>query len=287
MNNPIDLVTWKVKSKTFDTVFERDGPSSVMPLAGGFEAEVLRIFMNGSGFVLKKWNKTIKPDVESQYNLMAALFNRGMPVPEPLAWGTDQDRHPVLLTSFNGEPVGKVNEPLLAMLAKQLSGIHKISLEESDTSKLRKQDFISFFFPWIRSHPDLIHILIPLIERSDMKQDRIIHGDLNMGNVLQEAEKYTIIDWTDGQPGDPRYDIAWSVISVWIYSGADYASFYRSAFLSETNYTTGELEMFEAMACIRWLLINRIIDLGTGKDTIARVKGILKDNRYLSEKLIN
>lgn len=287
MNDPINRIKWKARSGIFDLLFRQNGSLSVMPLAGGFEADVCRIVIDGSSFVLKQWNKIIQPDVESQYNLLDALFNRGFPVPQPLAWGMDQEGYPALLTSFNGEPIPKVDQPLLAIFAGKLSEIHKIHLADLAAPKLQKPDLVSYFYPRIELHPDLHVLLMQLVESSNMKQDRLIHGDFNLGNILEEAGKYTIIDWTDGQPGDPRFDIAWSVMSASIYAGPEHASFYRSAFQVETNYTTDELELFEAIACIRWLLINRLVDLKEGEDTIARVKGILRDNVYLSERLID
>lgn len=89
-----------------------------------------------------------------------------------------------------------------------------------------------------------------------------------------------------GQLGDPRYDIAWSIVLIRIYVGLKYGTIYHSSFISNFQYTVDELELFEAIACLRWILLNRIADLPKGKETIKRVRIIIMNNKYLNEDLI-
>ncbi|WP_338080758.1 phosphotransferase family protein [Cohnella luojiensis] len=114
----------------------------------------------------------------------------------------------------------------------------------------------------------------------------VIHGDYNLGNILESDGKYTIIDWTNVQLGDPRYDIAWSIILIWIYVSEKYSSTYRSEFITMNNYTANELEKFEAIACLRWILLNRIANLPKRHNTISTVRTILMKNKYLNEGLL-
>nr|WP_240703172.1 hypothetical protein [Cohnella luojiensis] len=107
-----------------------------------------------------------------------------------------------------------------------------------------------------------------------------------MGNILESDGKYTIIDWTNVQLGDPRYDIAWSIILIWIYVSEKYSSTYRSEFITMNNYTANELEKFEAIACLRWILLNRIANLPKRHNTISTVRTILMKNKYLNEGLL-
>jgi aminoglycoside phosphotransferase (APT) family kinase protein len=169
---------------------------------------------------------------------------------------------------------------------KILTEIHRFPLEELDVSLLQKHDFISYFYPTIEDHLDIRNLLEQLVKNSGMKQDRIIHGDYNLGNILNADGKYTIIDWTNGQLGDPRYDIAWSIVLMRIYVGDRYGTVYLSSFLAENQFTVDELEIYEAIACLRWILLNRITDLPKGKDTFKRVKNILKNNTFLNENFL-
>jgi len=286
MDNLIRDIGWVERNELIDSISANEDLLTIEPLNSGLEAEVYRIQSAGSSFVLKIWNRTSKPNVELQYKLLKELYSQGIPVSRPLGWGLDKDMNSVLLTSFDGCPVMKVNKPTITMLSKILSDIHMLSIEDMDSSLLRKHDFIRYFYPSIEQHDDIKTLLKELIPRSGMKQDQIIHGDFNLGNVLLAEGKYTIIDWTNAQLGDPRYDIAWSVSLMKIYVSERLGSLYLQSFLSERQYTFEEMELYEAIACLRWVLLNRVADLPKGKDTISRVRNILKNNQYINESFL-
>jgi Ser/Thr protein kinase RdoA (MazF antagonist) len=287
MKNRIRDIHWIEKSKLVDSLFDQSATLTVVPMNSGLEAEVEKISIPEFCAVLKVWNRTSKPNVELQYKLLDTLHSRGLPVSQPLGWGFDKEMNPVLLTSFDGFPVVKVNPSLLTTLTKLLTEIHRFPVKEFDPALLRKHDFISYFYPAIGDHHDIKNLLEHLVQNSGMKQDKMIHGDFNLRNVLDAGGKYTIIDWTNVQLGDPRYDIAWSVVLMRIYVGQRYGSLYLRSFLSEEPYTMEELELYEAIACLRWILLNRTAELPKGKDTFKRVKNILKSNKYLNEYLLN
>lgn len=284
--NSIREVSWKEKSQVVDSLIEFSDSLTVVPLDSGLEAEVVRIYLDETSFVMKIWNRSSKPNVASQYKLLKVLFNQGLPVSQPLGWGFNQDENQVLLTSFDGSPLKKLTQSDLIDLTKILSDIHRFPLQELEESILHTYEFIHYFYPRIEEHKDLKTLLHRLVDMSDIKQDRLIHGDFNLGNIVESDEKYTVIDWTNGQLGDPRYDIAWSTILIKIYVGQRHGIMYRSAFLSDNPYTIDELELFEAIACLRWILLYRTADLPRGKETITRVRNILKNNKHLNENLI-
>jgi aminoglycoside phosphotransferase (APT) family kinase protein len=284
--NPIRDIKWQEKSQIVDSILKYSNSLTVVPLDAGLEAEVTRIDLDETSLVLKVWNRSSRPNVESQYKLLQALFNRGLSVSQPLGWGMDQDDHQVLLTYFDGTPVRKVNKSLLMDLAQMLSAIHQFPVECVVDHVIPKYDFIRYFYPSIEEHKDIQVLLNQLVERSHMKQNKLIHGDFNLSNILEADGKYTVIDWTNGQWGDPRYDIAWSVVLIRIYVSQRYGTMYRSAFLSGNPYTIDELELFEAIACLRWILLHRLIGLSDGNETMTRVRNILKENIYLTENLI-
>ncbi|NOU93272.1 phosphotransferase [Paenibacillus sp. LMG 31456] len=286
MGDPIRDVNWMVKSKEIDSMLEQGSSFTIIPLDSGLEAEVTKICTGESSFVLKVWNRDSNPDVNCQYRLLDVLYNRGLSVSKPFGWGLDKNKNQVLLTSFDGAPINKVNKSKLTILAKILTDIHRFPYEDLDNSTLQKHDFVSYFYPKIEEHQDIKNLLIQLLESANLKQDYLIHGDFNLGNILETEDKYTIIDWTNGQIGDPRYDIAWSIVLMKIYVGERYGSIYLSAYLSQNQYTNEELELFEAIACLRWLLLNRFVGLSKNANTITRVKSILKNNIHLNESLL-
>lgn len=284
--NPLKKISWREKSQVIDSLSQYSDSLAVVPLDSGLEAEVTKVCLHESSFVLKVWNKTSKPHVEYQYKLLKSLFNQGLSVSRPFGWGLDQDANQVLLTSYDGSPIMKVSKAMLVYLAKILSDIHRVPLENLDGLVLQQYDFITYFYPKIEEHEDLCTLLQQLVELSNMKQDKLIHGDFNLGNIVEFDGKYTVIDWTNGQLGDPRYDIAWSIVLMRIYVGQRYSTIYSSALLSEHEYTIDELELFEAIACLRWILLYRTADLPRGNDTLNRVRNILANNKYLNENLI-
>ncbi|MGG3305998.1 aminoglycoside phosphotransferase family protein [Paenibacillus lautus] len=277
-------INWVEKSETLESLLEHETTIQVVPLDSGLEAEVVKITTSTADYVLKVWNKESKPNVQMQYHILNALCMHGSAVSKPLGWGTDRNGDPVLLTSYDGTPVQNVNQPKLMKLAKMLMDIHKLPLDSQRGSGLKRYDFISYFYPRIDEFPDIKQPLMELVQRANMKQDCVIHGDYHLGNILEMEDELTVIDWTNVQMGDPRYDIAWSILLMWIYVSEKRASSYRAAFYAENRYEKDELELFEAIACLRWVLLSRVDHPPIRKDTIARVRSILKSNTYLKLK---
>ncbi|MGE7822613.1 aminoglycoside phosphotransferase family protein [Paenibacillus sp. NPDC093718] len=277
-------IIWLEKSETLELLLEHETTVQVIPLDSGMEAEVAKIVTSAADYVLKIWNKASKPDVQMQYQILNALYSQGRAVSKPLGWGTDRNSNPVMLTSYDGTPVRKVNQPKIVKLAKMLMDIHKLPLDSLNGLGLPRYGFISYFYPRIDEFPDIQHPLMELVQRANMKQECIIHGDYHLGNVLEHENELTVIDWTNVQKGDPRYDIAWSIILMWIYVSEKQASIYRAALCAENRYEADELELFEAIACLRWVLLSRVDHPPIRKDTIARVRSILKSNTYLNLK---
>ena len=256
------------------------GEQHIAPLPAGLEAEVALIRLDGATCVFKIWNRESKPDIRFQYRLLRALRERGMPVSEPLAWGVNASGHQALLTSYDGAPVREADEDTPRRIAGMLLDIHRCRIDELE---LPRHDFVSHFFPGVDAHPDLAAELERLVVIARPRQDTFIHGDYNFDNILEaEDGRYTIIDWTNGQLGDARYDIGWSVFLADLYADDAFTSAYRSAFLSGGGYTADELETFEAIALIRWMLLDRTAGMLRMEQTDERLKRIMERNRWIS-----
>jgi len=283
MRTPISIVNWIEHHEIMDDLLIQEASLSTHLMDNGFEAEVLKISLDQENYVLKTWSKSSKPDVQLQYRLLDVLSERGVAVSKPVGWGINPDGNKVLLTSFDGTPIHKVNDKTMKELASILARIHQIDIAELGHIQLPKYDFMDYFFPEAREHADLNQALILLVEQTPMKQDRIIHGDFHLGNIVGEQERFTVIDWTNGQLGDSRYDFAWSLILLKIHISERYASVFRSAYLMEHDLEQEELEVFEAWACLRWILLNRRGSTPKGPNVTKRVKSILESNRFLKD----
>jgi hypothetical protein len=86
--------------------------------------------------------------------------------------------------------------------------------------------------------------------------------------------------------GDVRYDIAWSVVLIRIYVNAKLANQYRAAFHRMSMIDEHDYEVFEAIACLRWLLLERFGYLRYDDRVRHHVAMIVRDNRYLNDELL-
>ncbi|WP_458123699.1 aminoglycoside phosphotransferase family protein [Paenibacillus sp. Z3-2] len=157
-----------------------------------------------------------------------------------------------------------------------------------DREYISRTDFVKYFFPQIELHKDIHEHLANLIQHVQIRQDHLIHGDYNLGNILEMDGHYTIIDWTNGQYGDPRYDMAWSIFLITIYNGESYGEMYRAQFARSVSYTytLEEEQVFEAIACLRWILLKRVGDVPMGPKVMERVHSMTVYNPYLNEYLL-
>lgn len=286
MNNILSGIQWRNQSAECEVLLERAAEAGITALKGGLEAEVFHITLPDTELVFKIWNRESRPDVSLQYKVLEQMYLEGLAVSRPYGWGIDPDQNQVLLTSFDGLPIKKLNTPSLKTIAGILLDIHKVPFESWANTELPCYDFADYFFPEWAGLPEIRNLALELADKAGMTRHNLIHGDYNLGNILETRGAYTVIDWTNVQLGDPRYDIAWSIVLIRIYVRERYASVYRSAFLAKSNYTEAELELFEALACLRWLQLHRTTGIPLGPDTLSTVRAIIQQNEYLPDTLL-
>lgn len=287
MRLALESIRWVELSQEFRCLIGEQ--YRMFPLSPGLEADVVKIECADRSYVLKVWNKDSRPDIGNQYRLLSELYQSGIHVSKPYGWGTDKDQNQVLLTSYDGEPIAKLSKAKLKRLAQKLIQVHGYDVNDTgnaDANFIPQYDFVGYFFPSIELHEDMHQILTSLLQRTEFRQDHLIHGDYNLGNILEAGDQYAIIDWTNGQRGDPRYDMAWSIFLMTIYTGERNGKMYSALFKSLTEYTPDDAEMFEAMACLRWILLKRMAYVPDGPGVMKRIRTILGNNPYLNEALL-
>ena len=107
--------------------------------------------------------------------------------------------------------------------------------------------FIDRYLNWLRSmsepFPDL-KAFLPFIEWLEMRRDKVpckrpapVHWDFHPGNlILQSDGNIKVIDWTQIQVSDPRFDLGWTLLLAGVYSGKDARGF----ILAEYERLSGE-----------------------------------------------
>lgn len=285
MVNLLHLIDWKEKNNwEMDKLLSGKETLTVQSMNSGYEAEVAKIMHQGNQFVLKVWNRESKPNVQLQYHLLNVLTQREVLVSKPLAWGVDRKGNKVLLTTYDGLSFQTFSSKNITEMARILSKIHWISPYQIKNVNLPKYQFIDYFFSGIEEYLDLSQLLIQLVKKAQITQSDFIHGDYHFENIVEETGRFTVIDWTNAQLGDKRYDFAWSVFLLKIYAISEkHASLFRSVYISEHSISQDEEELFEAIACIRWILLYRKNRIPIRNNTLEKVQRIIKYNPYLNK----
>jgi aminoglycoside phosphotransferase (APT) family kinase protein len=286
MNDSLAGIEWQESTPILNNLITLGAELTISPLSPGLEADVVKITQGEKHFVLKVWNKCSKPDVLRQYRLLEALHRKGICVSEPIGYGRTETGDAVLLTRYHGNTVTKVNPSIFKKIAAVLADIHRVPLDGFEGSALARYDFVGYFFSGIDAFPAMKEELIRLVALADIKLDRIIHGDFNLGNILEENGQYTVIDWTNGQLGDPRYDLSWACLLLRIYLSESKSLTFLYKYQENMPVVMGELEIFEALACLRWLLLDRIVGVPKHADTMKKVRKIVRDNPFLNESVL-
>lgn len=285
MNKILSGIRWQEQGAESEALLARLEEAAITPMKGGLEAEVCRITLPDMKLVLKIWNRESRPDVSIQYKVLEQLIRQDCAVSQPYAWGLDPEQNQVLLTSFDGVPVKKVNPDSLTAIAANLLDVHKLEINSSSSLKVPAYDFADYFFPDWAEQPEIRTLAQELAERGKLTAHQLIHGDYHLGNILEDSGTFTIIDWTNVQLGDPRYDIAWSILLFRVYLAERNASIYRSAFDAKSSYNPAELELFEALAALRWLQLYRTTGVPIQRNTLKAIRTLMRENRYVPDSL--
>ncbi|GKV57243.1 hypothetical protein NCCP2222_31900 [Sporosarcina sp. NCCP-2222] len=282
--NRFQTINWIDTKIDLNVLMQAATDNSRHPVNQGFEAEVAKFHTEGEAFVLKVWNQSSKPDVRFQYHLLDRLKQHGIKVPAPLGWGLDVEENQVLLTSDNGSPVSDLTKDNIVEMARILSSIHRLTKEEIGVLQVPAYHFMDYFFSDIHKHSDLAQLLETLTQVAQPKQSALIHGDYHFQNIVQQDGQFTVIDWTNAQWGDARYDFAWAYLLLYLYVSEELAEAFRSAYLTEKAMS--ELESFEALACLRWELLHRHDGVPILTNTKKRKAKFLKQNSFLKDILL-
>ncbi|RJE87469.1 aminoglycoside phosphotransferase family protein [Paenibacillus sp. 1011MAR3C5] len=259
MGVALAAVDWVEKTRQLESLLGQSDTLTTSPMKQGFEAEVVRLHSNAYGsYILKIWNKHSRPDVSVQYRLLSVLFERGISVPRPLGWGRMPSGAHALLTAYDGISVDPLQPEKMQAIASLLAQLHQLNPNDIEGLNLPQYDFVGYHFQGLDAQPDIASALRFILPKVQIKQERIIHGDFHPENIVEDGERYTVIDWTNAQLGDPRYDFAWSYFLLRLYLTEQHANHFRSAYSKVAHeMQQQELDLYEALSILRWMLLNR------------------------------
>lgn len=142
---------------------------------------------------------------------------------------------------------------------------------------------------------------LPLVAWLEARRDHVpctrpapIHWDFHPANILlREDGSAVVIDWTQFEVSDARFDLAWTMLLV----GSQQDPQWRNRILQEYQRLSGaeveEIEYFEVIACIKRLasiaitLAGNAEKLGMRADAEGKIRGNLGPVRQVYDQLLN
>jgi len=247
------------------------------------EALVLRIYPGTDAYAKS----------EREFRGMQQLYAAGYPVPRVLA--LERDASPfgkpfMIMEKAEGEmmwsPLFRSPEPrqsqLLALFCDLLVRLHRLDWRPfvDDPAAVERGGPYAFADGWLALVREaLTQFQMPdadaLLDWLDARRDRVpcarpapVHWDFHPGNLLLRADgSATVIDWTQIQVSDPRFDLAWTLMLVGAAEGWEW----RDRILAEYERLVGapvqELDWFEVAACGK-RLFSVIVSLAAGPEAL-------------------
>jgi aminoglycoside phosphotransferase (APT) family kinase protein len=102
----------------------------------------------------------------------------------------------------------------------------------------------SSFLDWVGARRDLFACSRP----------SPVHQDFHPGNILVSAnDSAMVIDWTNFSITDARFDLAWTLVLAYAYSGPELCDQILQSYQHHAGRPVEQIEAFEAIACARRL----------------------------------
>jgi aminoglycoside phosphotransferase (APT) family kinase protein len=283
-------IQWQDQSEDFRQWLAARADIELRRLAPGVEAHTWALARGGRPeYVLKVWNKGFTADAKEQHRFLSHARHAGLPVPRSVGWGRDEGGHQILATRFAGYPIDRPIDEQIRRCAHLLAQVHATPVGGFECAGYGHEDPLDYlltrYFPRLEHHPDIAAILEQLKAAIPRREAGLIHGDYNLGNVLVAGERMTIIDWSNAHVGDIRYDTAWASTLLWIYGQPHHASVFLQAYEANAAGLTTRREraMLEAIAALRWILLNRSYSVPLGSEKQQQVVDFV--HRRLPEPL--
>lgn len=188
-------------------------PGELQPLVGGVSAQVRRLHIRGGqgpgSVVLRSggaaWKDGRSP-VQTEHELLVALWAAGFPVPEPLHLDPGDQDGPILVLPFIDHDADGFDPVQLAQVLDRLHSFEPgaLGLPELPTRTDPLPELLEYL-------PAELDSLRPLLLDLNWEPERevLLHGDYWPGNVLwRDGRIEAVIDWEDAALGDPLADVA-------------------------------------------------------------------------------
>jgi aminoglycoside phosphotransferase (APT) family kinase protein len=118
-------------------------------------------------------------------------------------------------------------------------------------------------FDWLLDH----------LDSAGEAQLALVHGDYHMQNVLLTGTgRSYVIDWTNAEIADYRYDLAWTLLLQGMYDGWAVREAILAAYEAHLGHPVEGLGVFEAFVCAR-RLFSMLASLAHGAESLGMRPG--------------
>jgi len=267
---------WENEVYSFTVEYEEDGERKRDDL-------ILRIYP-GDG---------ARQKAAREFNGMKKLHELGFPVPEVLILEMDDSpfgKPFVIMEKINGRSMGQVfdespdekRRDLITLFCRMFVDLHNLDWRPfaPDPSVYETGDpygFIDQFLSKAQGYvdrfqrSDFVPVLGWLKERRlDVPCDRlsVIHLDYHPYNILmQEDGKPFVIDWTNIDVADFRFDLAWTVLLTSGYGNPDARDIVLNEYQRIAGRRIQQMEYFDVMASLR-RLFSISVSISDGADKL-------------------
>lgn len=180
-----------------------------------------------------------------------------------------------------GAPQAELHMTHFCGLLARLHSLDWAALPAADLALLPRRDIadqLAFLAQIARRYPlaGIDDGMAWLVARQDAVTPiplELIHWDFHPANVLFAApDQYSVIDWTQAEVCDPRFDLAWTLVVVGSQANWDAADRILAGYAAQGGVVGADLDFFVAAACLK-RLVSVLVSLAHGAETLGMRPG--------------
>jgi aminoglycoside phosphotransferase (APT) family kinase protein len=233
--------------------------TTVARLCGGVSADVHRLELtqcdgSTSSVVLRAHGAAYSGHTaDLEYQLLQALYQHGLPVPEPLLVDASSKffSEPFLVTRFvkgtSDIPTSAEGHYVEAM-ANMLANIHAVPIKSLPVLPERIDPLpeILDYLPESHDWLDLRAYLRSLSDTSYLKPPELLHGDFWPMNILWKQDAIAaVLDWEDAGFGDPLSDVACCMLELRYKFGMERIQQFMQTYAKHRDVDTERLALWQ------------------------------------------
>lgn len=265
-----------------DPQWSQARPGPLRFVASGWESEIYAFHLAGLAtaqpveMVLRLYPGDQARDVaRREYEALLGLHRAGYPVPQPyrLALDNPQFDQPLLLMDYIpgqqmwarlGSSSPADAERLLQVLAYRLVDLHRLDWQQF--TGYRPEDPYFWLDRWLGEIQDIARRLDlapfqPVLEwlqqerwQAPCTRPAAVHLDYHPGNLIVQPDgAVVVLDWTQFEVSDPRFDLAWCLLLLRIYDAPEISQYVLNHYQQALGAPVENLDYFEAAAAFRRL----------------------------------